>query len=129
MKPYVKVGAPAAAATPAPTKPATAPTQTKEPVKATPAASTPTPQKTPTPAATKEKTAIKPAAPAKLAPGQTVNINTASKEQLEVLPEIGPVKAQAIIDGRLYKSKEDVMKIKGIKEKTFGKIKDFITVN
>jgi competence protein ComEA len=40
----------------------------------------------------------------------------------------GPVKAQAIIDGRPYKKPEDVKKIKGIKEGIFNKIKDFITV-
>jgi len=38
------------------------------------------------------------------------------------------VKAQAIIDGRPYKTIEDVMKVSGIKEKTFEKIKDLITV-
>jgi competence protein ComEA len=58
-----------------------------------------------------------------------VNINTATKEELEKLPEIGPVKAQAIIDGRPYKTPEDIMKVKGIKEGTFGQIKDLITVN
>ena len=61
---------------------------------------------------------------AKLAPGQMVNINTASKEMLEALPEIGPVKAQAIIDNRPYKKIDDIMKVKGIKEGTFNKIKD-----
>jgi competence protein ComEA len=65
---------------------------------------------------------------AKLAPGQMVNINTASKAELDALPEIGPVKAQAIIDGRPYKKPEDIMKVKGIKEGTYNKIKDYITV-
>lgn len=65
---------------------------------------------------------------AKLAPGESVNINTASKEKLQALPEIGPVKAQAIINNRPYKKIDDIMKVKGIKEKTFGKIKDVITV-
>lgn len=62
----------------------------------------------------------------KLAPGERVNINTASKEQLDVLPGIGPVKAQAIIDGRPYATIEDIMKVKGIKQGEFNKIKDLI---
>jgi competence protein ComEA len=57
-----------------------------------------------------------------------VNINTASQEELESLLEIGPVKAQAIIDNRPYKSIDDVMNVKGIKEGTFDAIKDRITV-
>jgi competence protein ComEA len=67
-------------------------------------------------------------AAAKLAPGTKININTADQAVIEKLPEIGPVKAKAIIAGRPYKSIEDVMKISGIKEKTFGAIKDCITV-
>jgi competence protein ComEA len=133
MKPQVKVGPPPIpAAKPAPAKdPAkVAPTQASPPAaKETPAKIAPTPQKAPTPAATAEKTTAKAAAPAKLAPGQKVNINTGTKEQLEALPEIGPVKAQSIIDGRPYKTPEDIMKVKGIKEGTFNKIKDYITVN
>jgi competence protein ComEA len=67
--------------------------------------------------------------PAKAAvPTGPVNLNTASKEQLEALPGIGPKKAQAIIDGRPYQKTEDVMKVKGIKQGTYDKIKDKITV-
>lgn len=64
----------------------------------------------------------------KLAPGQKININTASKEQLDALPGIGSAKAQAIIDGRPYEKIEDIMKVKGIKQGVFNKIKDLITV-
>ncbi len=64
----------------------------------------------------------------KLKPGEKININTASKEELDVLPGIGPVRAQAIIDARPFKTIEDIMKVKGIKEVEFGKIKDMITV-
>lgn len=57
-----------------------------------------------------------------------VNLNTASKEELEALDGIGPVKAQAIIDNRPYSKPEDVMKVTGIKEGTYDKIRDQITV-
>lgn len=78
----------------------------------------------------KVKTATKSASTsaAKLAPGTKININTADQATIEKLPEIGPVKAKAIIDGRPYSSIEDIMKIKGIKGKTFDAIKDYIVV-
>jgi competence protein ComEA len=57
-----------------------------------------------------------------------ININTASKEELETLKGIGDVKAQAIIDGRPYKSIDDIMRVKGIKEGVFAEIKDQIKV-
>ncbi|MDA8433448.1 MAG: helix-hairpin-helix domain-containing protein [Nitrospiraceae bacterium] len=64
----------------------------------------------------------------KLAPGEKININTASKEMLEALPGIGPAKAKAIIEGRPYATPEDIMKVRGIKQGTFNKIRDQITV-
>lgn len=60
-----------------------------------------------------------------------ININTASKEELMTLKGIGESKALAIIQYReehgLFNSIEDIKKIKGIGEKMFDKIKDFIT--
>ena len=64
----------------------------------------------------------------KLKPGQTVNINTATLAELDQLFGIGPVRAQAIIDGRPYDKIEDIKKVKGIKEGEFSKIKEYITV-
>jgi competence protein ComEA len=64
----------------------------------------------------------------KLKPGQTININSASQEHLESLLGVGPVKAEAIIAGRPFARIEDIMKVRGIKEKTFAKIRDYIKV-
>ncbi|GGP23336.1 ComEA family DNA-binding protein [Silvimonas iriomotensis] len=62
-----------------------------------------------------------------------VNINTASQDQLESLSGIGPSKAQAIIDYRTkngpFKTPEDIMKVSGIKEGTYNKIKADIAVS
>lgn len=62
------------------------------------------------------------------ASGAKVNLNTATREELEALPEIGPVKAQAIIDARPFRSIEEVKRVSGIKEGTFEVIRDRITV-
>ncbi|MFZ2096285.1 MAG: helix-hairpin-helix domain-containing protein [Anaerolineales bacterium] len=61
-----------------------------------------------------------------------VNINKATIEELDTLPEIGPKTAQAIIDYRNangpFSSIEDILDVKGIGPVTFEKIKDLITV-
>jgi competence protein ComEA len=122
LKPLVTVGAataPAAAKTPE---------LAKEPAKAAETAKSPAPAKAAEQPKKAEKGATETKAAPKLAPGQKVNINTASKDMLEALPGIGPVKAQEIIDGRPYKNPEDIMKVKGIKEGIYDKIKDWITV-
>lgn len=60
-----------------------------------------------------------------------VNINTATLEQLDTLPEIGPKTAQNIIDYRnvygLFDRIEDIKDVTGIGPVTFDKIKDLIT--
>lgn len=66
-------------------------------------------------------------------PGDTrVNINTATQKELETLPGIGPTKAQDIINYRTqngpFKSIEDIVKVKGIGEKTFESIKNLIRI-
>ena len=126
IKPLVKVGATTAPIKPAAEKkPAAASAGPSKPAAEAKPVAAPAPTKA---AAEKAKPKAAAQAPAKLTPGQKVNLNTATKDQLEALPEIGPVKAQAIIDGRPYKKTEDIKKVKGIKEGTFNKIKDSITV-
>jgi competence protein ComEA len=61
-----------------------------------------------------------------------ININTASAEELDKLPGIGPSIAGAIIDYRTkngpFKQIEDINDVKGIGDALFEKIKDQITV-
>lgn len=60
-----------------------------------------------------------------------VNLNTATAEQLELLPGIGPSMAKKIIDYRTAKPFAEpmqVVRIKGIGRKTFEKLKPLISV-
>lgn len=61
-----------------------------------------------------------------------ININTAGQQQLMLLPDIGETLAQAIIDYRETNGQfidvQDICNVKGIGEKTFEQIRDYITV-
>lgn len=65
-------------------------------------------------------------------PGNKVNINQATAEQLTSIPGIGQSKADKIIayrqDNGSFEKIEDIMFIPGIKDGLFNKIKDYITV-
>lgn len=60
--------------------------------------------------------------------GSKININTASKDQLDGLYGIGPVRAQKIIANRPYSSIEELLSKKVLGEATFEKIKDKISI-
>lgn len=60
---------------------------------------------------------------------QLISINQATKEELMTLSGVGESTAQRIIEYRQdhsFQTIEDIMNVKGIKEKLFEKIKDFI---
>ncbi len=60
-----------------------------------------------------------------------VNINTASAAELELLPGIGPSIAARIVNYRKdhpFAQRNHIMRVKGVGQKTFAKIKDYLSV-
>jgi len=76
----------------------------------------------------------KPAAPPvangrKMQPGDPpLNVNTATMEQLLMLPDVGPVTAQAIVAARPIRSVNDLDRVRGIGPKRLEKMRPFVKV-
>ncbi len=65
-------------------------------------------------------------------PKEKINLNTATKDELETLPGVGASKAEAIIQYReeigVFKNIEELKEVSGIGDALFEKVKDYITV-
>ncbi len=57
-----------------------------------------------------------------------ISINTASARELEQLPRIGPKMAERIIAERPFNSVNDLLKVKGIGEKTLEQLLALVTL-
>jgi competence protein ComEA len=58
-----------------------------------------------------------------------LDLNSASKEELEGLPGIGPATSQKIVEGRPYKSKSDLMKRKIVSQSEYQKIRNNVVAH
>ena len=64
--------------------------------------------------------------------GPLVNLNTASQSELEALPEVGPVTAQAILAWRDqhggFTAVDELLEVDGIGEKTMAELAPHVTL-
>jgi competence protein ComEA len=84
-------------------------------------AQTTSPSKTPG-----SPTATAPSTTGKAVTGGLLDINSASAEELDALPGVGPARVKAIIANRPYGGKDDLVNRKIIPQNVYNQIKDKI---
>jgi competence protein ComEA len=61
--------------------------------------------------------------------GEPIDPNTATVDEIMLLPGIGEVLAERIVEGRPYKSVEELRRVPGIGEKVFAGLKDALQIS
>ena len=61
-----------------------------------------------------------------------IDVNTATVAELERLPQVGPTLARRIVEDRAargrFRSVEDLRHVRGIGPKTYGALRDYVTI-
>ena len=60
--------------------------------------------------------------------GEPIDPNTASVDKIMLLPGVGEVLAERIVEGRPYRTVEDLRRVPGIGEKVFARLKDSLQI-
>jgi competence protein ComEA len=61
--------------------------------------------------------------------GQPIDPNTATVDEIMLLPGVGEVLAERIVEGRPYKSIDDLRRVPGVGEKVFARLKDSLQIS
>jgi len=61
--------------------------------------------------------------------GQPIDPNTATVDEIMLLPGVGEVLAERIVEGRPYKTIDDLRRVPGVGEKVFARLKDSLQIS